>query len=527
MSDSAIAAIFQYPAVEPGTVGDCPVAPDALQGIKRQQTNPSRWNGQGWQEFAAAIRAGGIELREHVAARGTFATDAGGTAYGMPHGVVIARNTEQISVLLKAAQRFRVSVTVRGGGLTTEGESVAFGGVLLDMTGMSRVLHIDTEALTVRTEAGIFWHSLAEELRRLNMDYLSAPLNMTSSVGGTLGVGGIDVNSPRLGCSADQALSLLVVTPSGDIVECSDTHNAELFQRVILGYGQFGVITEATLKIRPYTPLRMHYFYYSSLQSAIEDLQMIDRADASDYSGILTIMDCAVNLLVAFDSDEREAEFMANWRMKLRGHGELGFMLRMGMRYALHPWKLPEAWYLFQRKRELFPELHRAEYMRDGKMFDRSVVFSRAVWKFWGCKQMVIPDLATNADKFVEAVERGNKVCRKYFPHYTLYMVGIKLRPEHKAHYEMSCIPSDAEGWAYGCEFEPMIAGQVYSRDHFQSFKNAIYDIGVDLGGSYYRFGGMMKGYIRRVFGDEVVNRHLAMKREADPAMILNRDVIF
>ena len=64
-------------------------------------------------------------------------------------------------------------------------------------------------------------------------------------------------------------------------------------------------------------------------------------------------------------------------------------------------------------------------------------------------------------------------------------------------------------------------------RDHFQSFKNAIYDIGLDLGASYYRFGGMMKGYIRRVFGDALVDSHLAMKRQADPAMILNRDVIF
>ncbi|MEJ1958332.1 MAG: hypothetical protein WDM70_01820 [Nitrosomonadales bacterium] len=41
----------------------------------------------------------------------------------------------------------------------------------------------------------------------------------------------------------------------------------------------------------------------------------------------------------------------------------------------------------------------------------------------------------------------------------------------------MSCIPPDADGWAYGCEFEPMIDNKVYSRDHFQSFKNAIYDI--------------------------------------------------
>ena len=49
----------------------------------------------------------------------------------------------------------------------------------------------------------------------------------------------------------------------------------------------------------------------------------------------------------------------------------------------------------------------------------------------------------------------------------------------------------------------------------------------MELGTSYYRFGGMMKGYIRRVFGNEVVDRHLRYKREADPAMVLNRGVIF
>src|SRR5450830_138600 len=392
-------ARLHIPLVEPGTLGPCPVAPDALQGIKRQQTNPARWSGANWKEFSSAVRARGIEVLETAAARAAFATDAGGTAYGLPHGVVIARSAGQIAQLLQAAQQYRVPVTVCGGGLTTEGESVAFGGVLLDMSGMSRVLHIDAEALTVRTEAGIFWHSLAEELRRQDLDYLSAPLNLTSSVGGTLGVGGIDVNSARLGCSADQALALQVVTPTGEIVECSDTRNAELFQRVILGYGQFGVITEATLRVRPYTPLRMHYFYYASLQEAIEDLQMLDRADASDYSGILTMMDKVVNLLVAFDSEAREAAFMASWRPRVRGRGESAFAARLALYYAPRPWKLGEAWYLLKRKRELFPELRRSEYMRDGTMLDRSVVFSRAVWKFWGSGQMVIPDLATSAPK--------------------------------------------------------------------------------------------------------------------------------
>ena len=115
---------MDIPSVEPGTVGPCPVAPDALQGIVRQQTNAARWNGAGWDAFVADVRAAGVEVAESTAMRGIFVTDAGGTAYGMPHGVVVAHSAAQVSVLLKAAQAHRVPVTVRGGGLTTEGRCV-------------------------------------------------------------------------------------------------------------------------------------------------------------------------------------------------------------------------------------------------------------------------------------------------------------------------------------------------------------------------------------------------------------------
>lgn len=517
---------MKIPVIDRGFIPPDPVAPDSLKGIPRQQTNPSRWQGAAWQDFVQRLRSEGVAVHENRSECSVFITDAGGLAYGLPHGVVRPNSAEDISKVLKAAQTFKVPVTTRGGGLTTEGETVAFGGLLLDMSSMNNVLEINPETMTVRTQAGIFWHQLAEILRRDGLDYLSAPLNLTASVGGTLGVGGIDVNSPRLGCSADQAVELQVVTPTGEIVNCSEHENPDLFERVLLGYGQFGVITEAVMKVRKFTPITMQYFYYSSLRTAIEDLQFMSKEDAADYVGILTILDRAITLLVAFDSDDRQREFNKRWKSRLRGYGEFGFGLRMAAYYALRPWKLKEALYIISRRFTLFPEFNRQEFMRDGKIVDRTVVFSRAVWKFWGGRQMVIPDLSARAEKFAEAVERGNAVCRKYFKYYTLYCVGIKLKG-NLPRYEMSCIPSDASDIAYGCEFEPMLRDTDYSRDYLNAFKNEIYDIGVDMGLSYYRFGGMMKGYIRRVFGDELVDRHLAMKKEADPAMILNPDVIF
>ena len=60
----ALNAALDGPAAEPGTLGACHVAPDALQGIKRQQTNPARWKGQAWGEFAGALRSLGVELGE-------------------------------------------------------------------------------------------------------------------------------------------------------------------------------------------------------------------------------------------------------------------------------------------------------------------------------------------------------------------------------------------------------------------------------------------------------------------------------
>ena len=503
-----------------------PVAPDSLDGIPRQQTNPARWQGESWDGFCDALSRDNVEVLQSSVDRKLFVTDAGGVAFGVPNGVVRPSSEHDVSAVLRAAQQYRVPVTVRGGGLTTEGESVAFGGLLLDVSSLNRVLAIDSDAGTVRTEAGIFWHTLAEALRRQDMDYLSAPLNLTSSVGGTLGVGGIDINSPRLGCSADQAVALQVVTPTGDIVECSEDQNSDLFEQVLLGYGQFGVITQATLRIRPFTPISMRYVYYRSLPEAIADMQMLVEEDAADYCGILTMLDRAINLLVAFDSDEREREFLAHHAGRLRGFSEFSYGVRAAGYYALHPWRMREAWFLLNRRLDLFPDFHKPEHMRDGKIVDRTVVFSRAVWKHWGGKQMVIPDLATSAEKFSEAVVRGNAVCRKYFPYYTLYCVGIKLG-ERRQRYELSSIPPDAGSFAYGCEFEPMLFDKTYSRDHLQSFKNEIYDIGVDMKTSYYRFGGMMKGYVRRALGDEVVEKHLALKRAADPAMILNPDVVF
>ena len=458
-------------------------------------------------------------LRTDRAARACYRTDGGQIVHGFPDAVAHARSPEDVAGVLRAAQRDRTPVTCRGGGLTTEGESVTARGVLLDLKGMNRLL--DCDGSTAWVEAGMTWHQVAEALRPRGLDYTSAPLNMLSTVGGTLGVGGIDVNSPRHGCAADQAIELEVVTPTGDIVRVKE--GDDYLERVLLGYGQFGVITKARITVRRYRPMTVRHVLYTDIGVALSDMMRLVEEDAVDACAVLTLRDDVIALILGFEGEPKKT-------LPLHNTAEPIVYAKMAAWYAWHPWRLRDVSFLLRRKQELLPALHDPLFLRDGALHsaldDRTVVFSRLIWRYWGGPQVVIPDLAITMANFEAAARRGIAVCKKYFPYFTLYAVMIRKFGD-RPRYEMSAIPATADDHVCGIEFSPLLEGADYSRDHMQRFKNAIYDVGLDLGGSYYRFGGVMKPYVRRMFGNAMVDRHRAMKQQLDPAFILNPNVVF
>jgi len=243
-------------------------------------------------------------------------------------------------------------------------------------------------------------------------------------------------------------------------------------------------------------------------------MQRLVETNAVDACAILTLRDDVIALIVGFEGEARQ--------LKIRGRGEAGATLA----FALRPWRWKNAAWLLRRKAALLPALTHPHFSREGRLDDRTVVFSRLIWQYWGDRKVVIPDLAITKANFVEAARRGIEVCKRYFPYFTLYCVMIR-KFGSRGRYEMSAIPATKDDHVCGIEFSPLLEGATYSADHFQSFKNAIYDVGLALGGSYYRFGGVMKSYIPRMFGKEMVERHRAMKLAADPAFILNPEAVF
>src|SRR5688500_317919 len=109
---------------------------------------------------------------------------------------------------------------------------------------MQRIHEIDEQGLTATVDGGVVWRDLVAEVVPRGFVPPVLTNNLGVSVAGTTSVAGLGVASFRYGTQADNAVELEVVTGTGEVVTCSRERNAELFDVVRCGLGQFGIITK-------------------------------------------------------------------------------------------------------------------------------------------------------------------------------------------------------------------------------------------------------------------------------------------
>lgn len=217
------------------------------------------------------------------ASREAVSTDFGRLVVRKPQAVVRPASAEDVAHVVKFALRHHLTLSTRGGGHSQTGQSLSEH-VVLDMTSLSELRRVDEHAGVAVCQGGLKWRSLVEQLgaRRVSPPVLTNNLDVT--IGGTLSTAGLGVASWRYGTQADNCLALEVVTGAGDIVRCSPEENGELFDAVRAGMGQFGVITEATLRVRRHRPkVRTFYLLYDDLAVILEDLKTLMTDERFDY----------------------------------------------------------------------------------------------------------------------------------------------------------------------------------------------------------------------------------------------------
>lgn len=178
---------------------------------------------------------------------------------------VSPRTAEEVSQILKVANKTRCPVTPRGGGTGWWSKSrPGAGGILMDMTRMNEVLAIDEDALTVTVQAGISFTRLESQIGEKGYRIVIFPESgKTATVGGHIQTWGTSpYSSSGFEDQATQIVGLKVVLPTGEIVPTGSGaikgaagnfarrfFPADLTGLFIGAEGAFGVITEATLKM--------------------------------------------------------------------------------------------------------------------------------------------------------------------------------------------------------------------------------------------------------------------------------------
>ncbi|GAA1693454.1 hypothetical protein GCM10009765_48410 [Fodinicola feengrottensis] len=209
--------------------------------------------------------------------------DAGRYLTQLPHAVLRPGSVTDVQKMIRFCRRHRIPVAARGLANTTNGQGLV-NGLLIESRSLAGIRTIGADHAVVG--AGTTWLELtrAAHPRSLTPPALTGYIGLT--MGGTLSLGGIPP-AYQTGAQVDSVLELEVVTGTGELVRCSASHRRELFEAVLGGLGQFGIITEATVRlVAAPTNVRGHELSYTDPSAFFEDVRtLVRRGEITEIYG--------------------------------------------------------------------------------------------------------------------------------------------------------------------------------------------------------------------------------------------------
>ena len=203
-----------------------------------------------------------------------------------PQAVAFPQNTQEVSVLLRFADRHRIPVTARGAGHGYVGGCVPIrGGLVLSLVRMNKIKEINPADFVAVVEPGVNTKAFADEVEKRGLFYPPDPASRKdNAIGGNISTNAGGPRCLKYGVTRDYVLGLEVVLAGGGVVRLGGrTHKNKTgfdLHRLFVGSeGLLGVITEATLKLLPLPPSRACLAIgFASMKDAVRALHAILRA---------------------------------------------------------------------------------------------------------------------------------------------------------------------------------------------------------------------------------------------------------
>ena len=198
---------------------------------------------------------GGDSLILDEDGRRAYETDALTAYRSIPMIVALPRTTEDVSKALKYCFDNRLKVVPRGAGTSLCGGALpAEDAVVICVSKMNRVLDIDYDNRTVRVETGITNLGISAKVTDKGFFYAPDPSSqLACTLAGNLAMNSGGAHCLKYGVTTNNVLGVKMVLIDGTVAEFGgpylDAPGYDFLSLIIGSEGQFGIITEATVRI--------------------------------------------------------------------------------------------------------------------------------------------------------------------------------------------------------------------------------------------------------------------------------------
>lgn len=203
----------------------------------------------------------------------------------LPDVVVHPGSTDEISRIMKLANRERIPVFPRGAGSGFSGGALPTkGGIVLCTERLDRILQIDEENLIATVEPGVVTEQFQQAVEKVGLFYPPDPASLKfSTLGGNVAECAGGPRCVKYGVTKDFIIGLEIVTPTGDIITTGGPT-----MKGVVGYdltkllcgseGTLGIITRIVIKLLPLPEAKKTMLVlFSSIDGAAQAVSAIIR----------------------------------------------------------------------------------------------------------------------------------------------------------------------------------------------------------------------------------------------------------
>jgi|688.fasta_scaffold106853_2 glycolate oxidase len=254
-------------------------APDYLRAMVHQTVNEQFLNA-----LRAAVPQGDVWTSEEQ--RRDYGHDETEDLSHPPEVVVRARNTAEVSAVVKLCAQHHIPVTPIGGRTGLSGGALSIhGGVGLALDRMDRIVDIDERNLQVTVEPGVITQVLQDAVAAKGLYYPPDPSSKGScTIGGNLAENAGGPRAVKYGVTRDFVLNLEVVLPNGAVIwtganTLKNSTGYDLTRLLVGSEGTLGIITRAVLRLVPLPKAtRLMLVPFASAIKACEAVSAVFRA---------------------------------------------------------------------------------------------------------------------------------------------------------------------------------------------------------------------------------------------------------